>query len=233
MDNRLAPKSINALQQASMARAGPNTPAWWSDTNASWDPETGLDIYGNYGGPIGTSGPMGAGGGDRGDAANIANGWTQPSTGQTPQQPPAGSYASGTSGGWGPYSNWITPPVPGTRGYAPPGYMISPADGIIKIEDFHAWYGNKPTQPAVGNPNGPTQPPAGSYGTSGGAPQGYEPSGYVERPFDNFMPNAAAQGYNNPRGSMSTYAPSQRSGSYFGENNRFTPNYGFNMNYRF
>lgn len=73
----------------SMARAGPNTPAWWSDTNASWNPETGLDIYGNYGGPIGTSGPMGAGGGDRGDAANISNGWTQPSTGQTPQQPPA------------------------------------------------------------------------------------------------------------------------------------------------
>ena len=43
----------------SMARAGPNTPAWWSDTNASWNPETGLDIYGNYGGPIGTSGPIG------------------------------------------------------------------------------------------------------------------------------------------------------------------------------
>lgn len=71
----------------SMARAGPNTPAWWSDTNASWNPETGLDIYGNYGGPIGTSGPMDAGGGDRGDAANIANGWTQPAPKQTTMQP--------------------------------------------------------------------------------------------------------------------------------------------------
>ena len=162
MDNRLAPKSINALQQASMARAGPNTPAWWSDTNASWNPETGLDIYGNYGGPIGTSGPMGN---PRDYNQNIAYGleFMNPN-GPTPQQPPVGAYASETSGG---------------------------------------------------------------------APQGYEPSGYVERPFDNFMPNAAAQGYNNPRGSMSTYAPSQRSGSYFGENNRFTPNYGFNMNYRF
>jgi hypothetical protein len=38
---------------------------------------------GNYGGPIGTSGPMGDWGNPRGDAQNIANGWTQPSTGQT------------------------------------------------------------------------------------------------------------------------------------------------------
>ena len=57
------------------ARAGPNTPKWWSDTGPSWDPETGLDIYGNYGGPIGTSGPMVGVGSDRGDAVNIANGY--------------------------------------------------------------------------------------------------------------------------------------------------------------
>jgi hypothetical protein len=165
VDNRLAPKSINVLQQASMARAGPNTPAWWSDTNASWDPETGLDIYGNYGGPMGTSGPMGGWGGNpRIDAQNIANGWTQPSTGPTLQQPPAGSYASGTSGG---------------------------------------------------------------------APQGYASPSYAQGSFDNFMPNAAAQGYNNPRGSMSTYAPSQRLSPYFGKNNSFTPNYGANRNSRF
>jgi len=153
VDNRLAPRSINALQQASMARAGPNTPAWWSDTNASWDPETGLDIYGNYGGPMGTSGP-------RGYAQNIA------------------------------------------------GFM---------------------------NPNGPTpqQPSAGSYGTSDGMPQGYAPPSYAQGSFDNFMPNAAAQGYNSSNYAQPTYASSQRLGSYFGGNNSFTPNYGFNMNYRF
>ena len=60
--------------QGSMSRAGPNTPAWWSDTGPSWNPETGLDIYGNYGGPIGTSGPMGAGVNPRGNAQNIAYG---------------------------------------------------------------------------------------------------------------------------------------------------------------
>ena len=153
MDNRLAPKSINALQQASMARAGPNTPAWWSDTNASWNPETGLDIYGNYGGPIGTSGPMG-----------------------------------------------------------------------------NAQYGLE-----FMNPNGPTPPPVGAYASEprGGVPQGYEPPGYVKRPFNNFMPNAAAQGYNSSNYAQPTYAPSQRSGSYFGGNNSFTPYYGFNMNNRF
>jgi len=224
MDNSLAPKSINALQQASMARAGPNTPAWWSDTGPSWNPEIGLDIYGNYGGPIGTSGPMNVWGGDKTDAQNIANGWTQPSTGPTLQQPPAGSYASGTSGGWGPYSNWITPPVPGDRGYAPPGYIVGPHDGIMPIKDYYAYGYDKPTQPAAGNPNGPTQPPAGSYGTNGDGSQGS---------FNSFMPNAAAQGYNNPRGSMSTYAPSQRLSPYFGKNNSFTPNYGANMNSRF
>jgi hypothetical protein len=68
----------------SMARNLPNAPQWLSDTGPSWNPETGLDIYGNYGGPIGTSGPMGGWGSNpRIDAQNIANGWTQPSTGQT------------------------------------------------------------------------------------------------------------------------------------------------------
>ena len=153
MYNRLAPTSINALQQTSAARAGPNTPAWWSDTNASWDPETGLDIYGNYGGPIGTSGPYNYGGGDRGAAANIATGWGfMNPNGPTPQQFPVDLYASETYGG---------------QGYASPGYV-----------------------------------------------QGYNSSNYA-------------------RPGMSTYSPSQRLSSYFGENNSFTPNYGANMNSRF
>ena len=71
----------------SMARLAPGAPQWASDTGPSWNPATGLDGMGNYGGPIGTSGPMGAGGGDRGDAANIANGWTQPAPKQTAMQP--------------------------------------------------------------------------------------------------------------------------------------------------
>ena len=59
----------------SMARLLPGAPHWLSDTGPSWNPATGLDIHGNYGGPIGTSGPMDAWGGPRGDAQNIANGW--------------------------------------------------------------------------------------------------------------------------------------------------------------
>jgi len=64
----------------SMARAAPNMPAWWSDTGPSWNPETGLDIYENYGGPIGTSGPMGAGVNPRQYGLDFMNPAGQPDT---------------------------------------------------------------------------------------------------------------------------------------------------------
>jgi hypothetical protein len=75
-------RNLSPPPMESMARLAPGAPQWASDTGPSWNPATGLDGMGNYGGPIGTSGPMGAGGGDRGNAANIANGWTQPPAGQ-------------------------------------------------------------------------------------------------------------------------------------------------------
>ena len=59
-------------------------------------------------------------------------------------QPPEGTYVSNSSDGWGPYGNWHTPPVPGGRGYAPPGYISGPLDQIMTVEDYNAMYGGNP-----------------------------------------------------------------------------------------
>jgi len=84
----------------SMARAAPNMPAWWSDTGPSWNPETGLDIYGNYGGPIGTSGPMGAGVNPRQYGLDFMNPAGQPdTTGPEPIGIPGGIPAPLNYGG--------------------------------------------------------------------------------------------------------------------------------------
>ena len=59
----------------SMEQVGPKAPLWLTGVGPSWNPETGLNGMGGYGGPIGTSAPMNVWGSDENNALNIANGW--------------------------------------------------------------------------------------------------------------------------------------------------------------